>query len=271
MAALTATTIGMGAKVATGAVQAGLSFDQYNKQRKLQLEAQNEARKALTAAKKRLEVNYMDSLSVIKEPYELQREALLSSGAQSIEAARESQRGIAGTAGRVQMAMNEGQAGIRTQMGRDMMELERLSAMEDSRLASSLSAIEQREAMGAQLARREALNLQAAALRQGLSGVNAAFGGLVDLGTEISETTARNANKNVQPPPTANDFSATSISGQNSLTLNQNQPIDLNMQAPVSYNNLALLPQYVGLTFSEILSQFPEGMGMQEIYNQIYG
>jgi vacuolar-type H+-ATPase subunit H len=271
MGALTATTIGMGAKVATGAVQAGLSFDQYNKQRKLQLEAQNEARKALTAAKKRLEVNYMDSLSVIKEPYELQREALLSAGAQSIEAARESQRGVAGTAGRVQMAMNEGQAGIRTQMGRDMMELERLSAMEDSRLASALSAIEQRESMGAQLARREALNMQASAMQQGLSGVNAAFGGLVDLGTEISETTARNANKNIQQPPTPNDFSATSISGQSPMLQNVAQPIDINMQAPVSYNNLSLLPQYVGLTFSEILSQFPEGMDIQEIYNQIYG
>jgi hypothetical protein len=42
-----------------------------------------------------------DALGIQKTPYELEREAMLSAGAQATEAARESERGVAATAGRV--------------------------------------------------------------------------------------------------------------------------------------------------------------------------
>lgn len=274
MGVITASTLAMGAKVAAGAAQTGLSFAQYNKQRKLQLEAQDEARKAIESAKKRLEVNYMDALSVIKEPYELQREALISSGAQAIEAARESQRGVAGTAGRVQMAMNEGQAGIRRDMGREMMELERLSAAEDARLAGSLSAIEREEAAGAQLARREALRMQQAAMQQGLSGLTRTLGSAIELGTEIDETTARNRPKIDTGGLDGTDFSATSISGQSpaSLDISASQPFDVNMQAPMSYGGFRLPTEYSGMSFAEIANMLnvPQDMDISQLVKLIY-
>ena len=66
-----------------------------------------EAEKAMAAARKKLEVNYIDALGIQKEPYELEREALLVAGAQGVEAARESERGAAAGVGRIQLAQQK--------------------------------------------------------------------------------------------------------------------------------------------------------------------
>src|SRR5690606_34405194 len=122
MAVTTAAMIGLGATAAT----TGMSFARTAKQRKLQLQAQEASKEFMEKARKRFDVNYYDGLSIPREPYELQRDAMLASGAQAIEAAKESTRGVAATAGRVAMAQNEGQGQIRTAMNRDLTELERL-------------------------------------------------------------------------------------------------------------------------------------------------
>ena len=110
MAALTTATIV--SLAATAATTAG-SFIQASKQKKLQKEAEAEADRALADARKKLDVNFYEGLSIQKEPYELAREALLSSGAQAIQAGVEgSERGAAATAGRVQMAQQQGQREI---------------------------------------------------------------------------------------------------------------------------------------------------------------
>ena len=96
MAATTAAVIGITATVAG----TGMSFAQANKQKKLQKKAEADAMKAMQDARKKLDVNYYDELAVQKEPYELEREALLSAGAQAIQAGVESERGAAATAGR---------------------------------------------------------------------------------------------------------------------------------------------------------------------------
>jgi hypothetical protein len=118
-----------------------------------------------------LDLNFYDTLGIQKEPYELQREALLASGAQAIEAGRESERGAAATAGRVQMAQNEAQAGVRTAMGQDLMALEKLSAAEDSRLRDVGAQISLQEAEGAQLARANFEELAGQARTQGMKGL----------------------------------------------------------------------------------------------------
>ena len=78
MAAATALTIA--SLAATAATTTG-SFIQASKQKKLQQKAEREADKALADARKKLDVNFYEGLSIQKEPYELAREALLSSGA----------------------------------------------------------------------------------------------------------------------------------------------------------------------------------------------
>ena len=161
-----ATAIGVG-MAAGQLVSAGMSFAQAAKQRKLMNEAQKDADKAMAEARKKLEVNYYDQLSIQKEPYELQREALLSAGAQAIQAGVESERGAAATAGRVQMGMNEAQQAIRTAEGQEMSNLEKLSAQEDSRLRDVGVNIDLEEVAGAQLAARDAQQAAAASTKQG--------------------------------------------------------------------------------------------------------
>jgi hypothetical protein len=167
MAAVTAAVVG----IAAVGVSAGMSFSQANKQKKLQKEAEAEADKAMASARKRLDVNYMQALSVQKEPYELQREAMIAQGTQATDAAQESERGAAAGAGRVQMAQNEAQAGIRTAMGKELTEIERLKVAEEARLRDLQTQLDLGEVEGAQMAARNAQEMAAQATAQGFEGV----------------------------------------------------------------------------------------------------
>jgi hypothetical protein len=167
----TATLIAAGVGVASTGISAGMSFSQANKQKKLQKEAEAEADKAMASARARLDVNYMDALSVQKEPYELQREAMLSQGTQATDAAQESERGAAAGAGRVQMAQNEAQGAIRTEMGKELTEIERLKVAEESRLRDLQTQLDLGEVEGAQMAARNAQEMAAQATTQGWEGV----------------------------------------------------------------------------------------------------
>jgi hypothetical protein len=172
MAALTSIAAGIG--IASSLGGAAMSFTQANKQQKLQEEAEAEAAKAMLEARGRLDINYMNALSVQKEPYELQREAMISQGTQATDAAQESERGAAAGAGRVQMAQNEAQGGIRTAMGKELTEIERLKVAEDARLRDLNVQLDLGEVEGAQMAARNAQEMAAQATAQGFEGVTSA-------------------------------------------------------------------------------------------------
>lgn len=172
MAALTSIAAGVGIAATVGST--AMSFSQANKQKKLQKEAESEADKAMAIARGRLDVNYMDALSVQKEPYELQREAMVAQGTQATDAAQESERGAAAGAGRVQMAQNEAQGGIRTEMGKELTEIERLKVAEDARLRDLNVQLDLGEVEGAQIAARNAQEMAAQATAQGWEGVTSA-------------------------------------------------------------------------------------------------
>jgi hypothetical protein len=168
MAATTALVVG----IAATATSTGMSFAQARKQKNAAEDAKRDAENAMAAARKKLEVNYYDQLAVQKEPYELQREALLSQGAQAIQAGVEGEsRGAAAVAGRVAMAQNEAQAGVRTAMGKEMSDLEKLSAQEDSRLRDIGVQLDLGEVEGAQAAAANAETARAAAISQGMQGI----------------------------------------------------------------------------------------------------
>ena len=179
--AITAATIASGVGVAATAATTGMSFVQAGKQKKAMQQAEKDADAAMQEARKKLQVNVYDKLAIQKEPYELQREAMLSQGAQAISQAIETDpRSLAATAGRVQLAQNEGQAGIRTAMGQDMQQLEMLSAQEDSRLRDIGVQLDLEEVAGAQLAAANAQELQAQAVQQGMAGVTSIGSKLAD-------------------------------------------------------------------------------------------
>lgn len=171
-----------GVGIATSVIGAGLSFVEAAKQKKIQRQAQQDAEQAMAEARKKLEVNYMDALSIQKEPYELQREALLSQGAQAIQAGVESERGAAATAGRIQGQMNTAQQDVRTSMGKELSDLEKLSAQEDSRLRDVRAQLDLEEAAGQQQMARDAQEARAAAISGGMAGLTSGLQqGLKDL------------------------------------------------------------------------------------------
>ena len=167
MAIGTATAIGLGVTAAS----TGFSFAQSAAQKKEQRRAENEAQKYLTEARKKLDVNFYEQLGIQKEPYELEREALLSAGAQAIEAGVESERGAAATAGRIYMGQQQGQRQIASAMGQEMLGLEKASAAEESRLRDMQTNLDIREATGAQKAAAIAEARSTQGLAQGMQGV----------------------------------------------------------------------------------------------------
>jgi hypothetical protein len=169
------------ASLALSALGTGMSFGQASKQRRSEQKAIRSAEAAMEQARKRLEVNYLDALAIQKEPYELEREALLVAGAQGIEAARESERGAAAGVGRIQLAQQRGQQGIRSAMGREMTALDKAAAAEDSKIRDAQAQLDLGEAAGAQMAAANASKAAAAAQLQG-------FQQLASLGVQALET-----------------------------------------------------------------------------------
>jgi hypothetical protein len=170
MAITTATALAIGSLAATG-VSTAASFGQARAQRKLQDQADRKAAEMMAEARKKLEVNVYEELAIAKEPYELQREALLTQGATALQAGVEGEaRGAAATAGRVQLAQQAGQAQTRAAMSQEIRDLEKLTAAEESRLRDIGVQLDLGEVEGAQLASREAAINRAQAMQQGIQG-----------------------------------------------------------------------------------------------------
>lgn len=170
MAVATTTAIAIGGLAITAASTTN-SFIQAGKQKKAQRAAEAKAAQAMAEARKKLEVNFAENRSIQKEPYELAREAILSSGAQALQQGVESDRGAEVTAGKVQMAMNQGQGDIRTAMGQEMTDIEKDIINEQSRLRDLGVQLDLGEVEGAQLAARDAEENRAAAITQGFQGL----------------------------------------------------------------------------------------------------
>ena len=165
-----ATAIAIGG-LAISAGTTAMSFMQAADQKSKQRRAEADAAAAMAEARRKLEINFTDEMAVKKEPYELQREAMLSAGAQAIEAGVESERGAAATAGKVQMAQNEAQADIRTKMGEEMTDIQNKQIAEQSRLRDLGVQLDLGEVEGAQAAARDAEQASAAASEQAWQGV----------------------------------------------------------------------------------------------------
>ena len=161
-AAITAGTIASGAAFAASTAGTAISLSKASKQRKAQAEAEDEADKALAAAREKLEVNYLKGLSIQKEPYELAREAGLSGLSQIVQAGQEGgQRGVAATAGRAAIYNQQQQAQARTAMGQELQGLQRAAAAEDARLQTQRVNLDTEEARS-ETARGQQLGIEAA-------------------------------------------------------------------------------------------------------------
>ena len=201
--------MGVATAVAIGglALQAGStinSFAQAGEQKNKQRQAEAAAKAAMEEARKKLEINFTDELAINKEPYELQREAMLSAGAQAIQAGVESERGAVATAGKVLMAQNEAQAGIRTAMGAEMTDIQKQQIAEESRLRDLKVQLDLGEVEGQQMIAANAEEAAEAQTQQGIQGaMSLGMQGLnmIDLfpKTKLPDTTVAT---NTTPAPT---------------------------------------------------------------------
>ena len=182
MAVGTALTV---AAIGVGAAQAGMGFSEAAKQKRLKKEAELEVERAMASARKSLEKNYMEELSIQKEPYELEREAALVAGAQATEALRESERGM-GRVGAIYGQQQQAQRQIASAMGQEMMGLDLAVAQEDTRLRDIGTQIDLGEAAGQQMAAADADEARAQAIQQGFQGVQTMVSGGLDFIPEAS-------------------------------------------------------------------------------------
>lgn len=166
MGVATALAIG-GMAISAGA--AGMSFAQAGAAKRKGALAASEAAKAMSEARRKLAVNYEAARSIQKEPYELQREAMIAAGAQATQAAVESERGAAATAGRIAAQQAEAQGQIRAEMGQELTQLEKDTIAEQSRLRDMEVGLDLETVKGAQMAEAQAEEQRNAAIQQGVS------------------------------------------------------------------------------------------------------
>jgi len=170
------------AALGMSAAGSAFSFIQAGKQSKIEKQAQRDAAKALAEAKKKLEVNMLSGLSIAKEPYELEREALLQQGASALQAGVEGDpRGAAATAGRVMQAQQQAQAEVRADMSQEMADLDLLKAQEDVNLQKERTGLDLGEVAGQQQIAADARAARAQSMQAGVQG-------LVDVGLGAMES-----------------------------------------------------------------------------------
>ena len=176
----------------------GMSFAQASKQGKLRRKAEDEAAKSMEAAREIMKTNYLKGISLPKEAYELERESLLSAGAQALQAGAEGEtRGAAATAGRVQAAQQAGQRKIATSQADRLLELEMMGAKEDARLQTGLANLEMMGVAGAQQAARDAQMSQMQAVQQGFQGLKNIGKTALDYKNELLPLFSRSKNASV--------------------------------------------------------------------------
>ena len=131
------------------AAGATANFVQAGKARREANKAADKAGRALQEARDKLQVNFLRGQSIQKEPYELAREAGISTGAQIVQAAQEGdQRGAVAGASRAALAAQQMQNQNRIAMGQELQSLQRAAANEDRNLQRQLVGFRQTRSNG---------------------------------------------------------------------------------------------------------------------------
>jgi len=183
MSAATGALIVGAVGLATSLTTTGLSFKQAATERDKMNAANDAAAEAMVEARKKLDVNYMDELSINKEAYEMQQDTILAQAQAATQLGVEGDaRGASATAGRVQLATSAGAQQTRVQMGAELQKLEQLSAQEDSRLRDIGVQLDLQEVQGAQAAARDAEARAVAAQQEGIEGAIASTQQAASLG-----------------------------------------------------------------------------------------
>ena len=192
-AATTMAIVGTGISAAT----TGMSFSQAAKQKDLARKRDFEAKKAMQKAKDLLQVNAYKGIAIPKEAYEMTADILTSTAQLGLSAAQEADaRSLAATVGRIGAGQTRAAEQFRAGLSKDIFDLEKLVAAEQSRLRDIEVGIGLEEVAGAQKASRDAEEASQKALKEGFAGLTSTVGKGIDLiplykdtGTTTTDTT----------------------------------------------------------------------------------
>jgi hypothetical protein len=252
MAVATAIAIG-GLAISAGTT--AMSFVQAGEQKSKQRNAEAKAAAAMAEARKKLEINFTDKMAIKKEPYELQREAMLSAGAQAIQAGVESERGAATTAGKVLMAQNEAQGAIRTAMGAELTDIENKQIAEQSRLRDLGVQLDLGEVEGAQQAAADAERAAAQSTSEGFQGLSSTLQQGLAMVPLFAKSGSAKAFGKIEGEMTKGGVSQADF---------QNKVAGLSTQS--GYGNLSSVGGMKGADFTDFMSGLPKDQ-----LNNIYG
>lgn len=167
-----------GAVISAGTTAA--SFIQAGQQKRKQQDFEADAARALADARKKLQVNYAEAMSVNKEPYNQERLAMLSAGAQLAQAAAESRRGVGAAAGQILASQQGVQQDISNRQGIDMQNIQNAILEEESRLRDVNVGLDMQELAGQQQAAADAKLAAQMATQQGIQGIGNTLGLLIN-------------------------------------------------------------------------------------------
>ncbi len=162
--------------LATNIISAGASFVQANKQKKMMEEANAEAAKAMKEARKRLDVNVYDALTISDTPYERQREMFNAQTQQMMTGFQElGVQGMRGAAAALALGSKQ-QQDIRDAKTQRLEAVEKLQLDEQGRLMDVGMQLNLQEVEGAQQAALDAQQARNAAIKQGTDSTISAVG-----------------------------------------------------------------------------------------------
>ena len=180
---LTLAAIGLGVQALSGVG----SFIQAGQRQKEIDKANRAAQKAVAEAKKQIQVNPYEALTVSDIPYEQQREKIASMTAQQMEGYK--QLGVQGMrgAGALAMASIEGQAKVQAQKTKALEGFDLLKAGDELREAKELGQLAKDEAEGAQKAAADAQAAKAASITSGMGSMAGLSQNLIALDPETGK------------------------------------------------------------------------------------
>jgi|TARA_R100000479_G_scaffold62629_1_gene29606 hypothetical protein len=158
------------------AVSVGMSVDAANKQKAAKQRAEADAKKAMDAARRKMEQRTLAGLAVNLEGERTAAENQAVVAATSIDVARKGDpRQLAATVGRTQMAQIKEQEALQAVRAKRVDDLELLKAQEEAQIRDQLAGLDLAEAEGAQMAASDAAKMAAQyeqqALTSGIEGV----------------------------------------------------------------------------------------------------
>ena len=170
MAIATATALAIGSLAITAGTTA-MSFGQAASQRKMMDNANKKADEMMAEARAKLDKNVFEDLDVNKELYQQEQDRVNEQAQLAMQLGQEGDtRGAGATAGRIQLATQEGQNRVRAQQEANVNRIQEMVAKEDQRLNDLGVQLDLAEVQGAQQAAKDAEVARAAAIQQGIQG-----------------------------------------------------------------------------------------------------